>query len=67
MHLKTGDVPENFTDYTNIKGFSVYGIDGGAATVLDLPLDPTKTLQALTIETLTNDVVIGLLAATLSQ
>ncbi len=38
---------------------------GGAATVLDLPLDPAKELKTLTVRTLANDVVIGLMAATL--
>jgi hypothetical protein len=33
--------------------------------VLDLPLDSTKELKTLTVRTLANDVVIGLMAATL--
>ena len=65
VHLKTGEVPTDFTDYTSIKGFTDFAIDGGAANVLDLPLDPTKELQSLTLRTLANDVVIGLMAATL--
>lgn len=40
-------------------------IEGGAASLLDLPLDPAKELRQLTLVTLTNDVVIGLMAATL--
>jgi len=40
-------------------------VNGGAATVLDLPLDPAKELKSLTLRTLSNDVVIGLMAATL--
>ncbi|WP_157975828.1 DUF4450 domain-containing protein [Lewinella sp. IMCC34191] len=64
VHLKDGSVPEH-PAYIDIKGFSTTGIDGGAATVLDLPLDPGKELQSLTLRTLANDVVIGLLAATL--
>jgi len=38
---------------------------GGEATVLDLPLDPAKELKTLTVRTLANDVIIGLMAATL--
>jgi len=38
---------------------------GGAATVLDLPLDQTKVLKKLTLKTLANDVVIGLMSVTL--
>lgn len=64
VHLKDGTVPED-PQYIDIKGFSTTGIDGGAATVLDLPLDPGKELASLTVRTLANDVVIGLLAATL--
>lgn len=40
---------------------------GGAATVLALPLDPQKELRSLTVRTLANEVVIGLLAATLER
>lgn len=40
-------------------------ISGGAATVLGLPLDPSKTLQAITIRALAQDVVIGAAGATL--
>ncbi len=42
-------------------------IPGGAATVLELPLDPTKDLQSLTVRALANEVVIGLMAATLER
>lgn len=40
-------------------------IPGGAATVLDMPLDPGKEIKSLKVRTLTNEVVIGLMAATL--
>ncbi|HWA09735.1 MAG TPA: DUF4450 domain-containing protein [Opitutaceae bacterium] len=40
---------------------------GGAATVLDLPLDPSKQLFSLTIKPLSNEVVIGLLGLTLAR
>jgi hypothetical protein len=40
-------------------------VEGGAATVLDLPLDATKELKSLTVRTLANEVVIGLMSATL--
>jgi hypothetical protein len=35
--------------------------------VLDLPLDPAKELRSLTVRTLANDVVIGLMALTLER
>jgi hypothetical protein len=40
-------------------------IPGGAATVLDLGLQPGKELKSLTVRALANEVVIGLMAATL--
>ena len=40
---------------------------GGAATVLDLPLDPQKTLKSLTVRAIANDVVIGLMSVTLAK
>lgn len=42
-------------------------VAGGAATVLDLPLDPAKELQSLSVVALANEVVIGLMAVTLQQ
>jgi hypothetical protein len=40
---------------------------GGAATVLELPLDPSKQIFTLTVRPLANDVVIGLLGLTLAR
>ena len=65
VHLKTGLITNTFNRYTSIKGFSNRAIDGGAAKVLDMPLQLSKQLQSLTIKTLANDVVIGLMSATL--
>lgn len=63
--LKTGEVmPANYK-YTGIKGFSNFGIEGGAATVLDLKLNPHKQVKSLTLKTIANDVVIGLMSVTL--
>ena len=49
----------------NIKG--VYGreIPGGAAQILTMPLNSKKKLKSLTLKTLSNDVVIGLMGVTL--
>ncbi|MEJ8819408.1 DUF4450 domain-containing protein [Lacibacter sp. H407] len=67
VSLKTGDViPEKYK-YTSIKGFANYAIDGGAATMLDLPLNPGKQLKSLVLKTIANDVVIGLMGITLLQ
>ncbi len=42
-------------------------VPGGAATVLELSLDPAKPLKSLTLHTLANEVVIGLMAVTLQR
>ena len=42
-------------------------VPGGAATVLSLPLDPRKILRSLTVRTTANEVVIGVMAATLER
>jgi hypothetical protein len=67
VHLKTGLITREFNQYTSIKGFSTRAIDGGAATVLDLPLNPKKKLRSLTVRALANDVVIGLMSVTLAR
>ena len=67
VNLKTAEVSRNFKDFYTIKGFSSYGIDGGAATILDLPLNPDKELKELKLKTLANDVVIGLMSLTLKR
>jgi hypothetical protein len=67
VHLKTGLITKDFDQYTSIKGFSTRAIDGGAATVFELPLDPQKKLKSLTVRALANDVVIGLMSVTLAR
>ena len=63
--FKNGEIKRDFKDYINIHGFTNYGIDGGAGTILDLPLNPQKTLEKLTLEAQANDVIIGLMSITL--
>lgn len=65
VYLKTGEISRDFKDFTPIKGYTNYGVDGGAATILDLPLNKNKTLKSLTLKTIANDVVIGLMSVTL--
>ena len=64
VDLKTGRV--RVLDVAQFKGKGG-PVSGGAATVLDLPLDPAKELRSLTVRTLANDVVIGLMALTLER
>ncbi|MEL1252359.1 DUF4450 domain-containing protein [Flavobacterium sp. DGU38] len=65
VYLKSGEISRTFKDFTTIKGYSNFGIDGGAGTILDLPLNKNKTLKNLTLKAIANDVVIGLMSATL--
>lgn len=65
VYLKTGKAATEWKDYTSIKGFTNMAIDGGAATILDLPLDHNKELKSVSLHTFTNDVVIGLMSITL--
>ena len=68
VHLKTGLLTaQPLPQYASIKGYSTRAIDGGAATVLELPLDPRKKLCSLTVRALANDVVIGLMSVTLGR
>lgn len=67
IHFGSGLVSRRLGDELGIEG--VYGrqIDGGAGLLLDMRLDPTRELEALELETLSNDVVIGLMAVTLQR
>lgn len=68
VYLKTGRIiPGGEGSYYEIKGFTKRAIDGGAATVLDLALDPNKELKSLELRTVANDVVIGLMGVTLER
>jgi hypothetical protein len=64
VDLKTGNV--RVLDAATFKGKGGR-IPGGAATVLELALDARKELKSLTVRALANDVVIGLMAATLAR
>ena len=64
VDLKTGEV--RIPDVNEFKGKGGK-VPGGAATVLDLPLKPDKELKSLTVRTLANEVVIGLMAVTLER
>lgn len=64
VDLKTGKVRRLSLDTFKGKGGR---IPGGAATVLELRLNPAKELKSLTVRALSNEVVIGLMAATLMR
>lgn len=64
VDLRTGKI--RILDAESFKGKGGK-ISGGAATVLDLPLDAMKELQSLTVRALANEVVIGLMSVTLAR
>jgi len=65
--LKSGLVSNRIGDDMKIKEDEVYGrtIDGGAAIILDLPLDSNKELKKVEVVTRANEVVVGLMGITL--
>ncbi len=67
VSLGTGKVSRDLGRLLGIKGVEPRLIPGGAAQLLCLPLDPKKKVVSLTLRTLSNDVVIGLMAVTLQR
>lgn len=66
LRLKTGEVSNNFGEELGFPGAS-RELDGGAAILLEMSLNPDKKLSHLVLETLSNDVVIGLMGITLQR
>lgn len=66
VKLKTGELNKGGTlsNYSSIKGFTDRQVDGGAATILDLPIDSNKELKSIKLTAVSNDVVIGMMSAT---
>ena len=65
--LGNGKVSRDLGRELGITG--VYGrpIPGGAAQMLNMPLNPEKKLESITVRTLSCDVVIGLMGVTLKR
>lgn len=64
LRLKQGDVSNSFgadPSYTGVNRM----VEGGAAQLLDLPLNPKKRLSRLVLETTAPDVIIGIIAVSL--
>ena len=66
VYLKSGLISNVPQKWTSIKGLTNTAIDGGAATVLEMPLDEHKTLDHLVVSTVARDVVVGLMSITLN-
>jgi hypothetical protein len=67
LHFKTGLISNNLTKDLNIQGVDGRLIEGGAGILLDKPLNPDKELNYMKLRTLSNDVIIGLMAITLQR
>ena len=80
LHLKSGLVSRTLSaelgrdaqdaaHSVDLNSTGIFGnvLEGGAATLYDLPLDGQKELKHLQVEALSNDVVIGLLGVTLQR
>ena len=67
IHFKTGVVSNDLGKELDIRGVYGRSIEGGAGVLADMPLDPSKELSRLTLETLSNDVVIGIMGITLQE
>ncbi len=63
--FSTGDVSRSLGSIIQLGGEYGREIPGGAGQMLEMPLNPNKRLKSLTLRTLSNDVVIGLMAITL--
>ncbi len=64
VDLRTGKI--RLLDVSAFKGKGGR-VPGGAATVLDLALNPDKELKSLTVRALANEVVVGLMSVTLER
>ncbi len=80
LHLKSGLVSRTLSaelgrdaqdaaHSVDLNSTGIFGnvLEGGAATLYDLPLDSKKELKHLQVEALSNDVLIGLLGVTLQR
>ena len=67
MHLATGRVSRNLGKDLDITGVDGRRIPGGATVLLDIPTDPAKQLESIELETLSGDVVIGLMGLTIQR
>lgn len=69
LAFKSGVFSNTLGTLFNIKDKEVYGriIPGGAGIVLDLPLNENKEIEMFSLETLTKEVIIGLMAITIIE
>jgi hypothetical protein len=64
VDLRTGNI--RLLDVASFKGQGGK-VPGGAATVLEMALDPARELKSITVRALANEVVVGLMSVTLAR
>lgn len=68
VYLHSGSISTRpLPRYSSIKGYTGMAVEGGAATMVDLPLNPGKPLKQLTLQAIANEVVAGLMGITLQR
>jgi hypothetical protein len=67
LYLKTAKFTFGNNSVRPDFGYNGGQIDGGAAIVLDLPLNQSKTVKNCVLKTTANDVVVGLMSLTLAR
>ncbi|MDE6342924.1 MAG: DUF4450 domain-containing protein, partial [Muribaculaceae bacterium] len=65
--LEDGTQTRNPGDLKGISGVEPRRIPGGAGILLDLPLDNMKEITRISLRTLSNDVVTGIIAMTIGK
>lgn len=67
ISLSTGKVSYHLGDDMGIPSTEVYGreLKGGAAQLVMMPISPKKKIKNFTLECLSNDIVVGIMAITL--
>lgn len=66
LSLQNGTLSRTLDKDLGIEGINRM-IPSGAATLVEMAIDPTKELQSLHLESLSNDVVIGLMGITVEE
>ena len=64
VHLASGEASRSLGERLGAKGPMERSIPSGAAILLDLPVDQSRELASLSLETVSNDVVTGIMGIT---
>lgn len=67
IDFTTTEVSRNLIAMGKRYGYQQRFFKGGAGVILDMPLDGKKRLKSLCLRTLSNDVVMGIMAVTLQR